>query len=536
MLSFDDQEEAEPIRAFNPHIVGLSAVTAEAGNAQRIAKLTKQLFPDTVVVLGGPHATVFEHALQETAFDFVVRNEGEKTLASLIDLLAEEGDFTELTGISYRDDRGEIVHNPPAGPLALDEVPFPDWDQIDLDFYSNVDNYIGLVAPGLKKMSMSTSRGCPYQCIFCHNIFGKKIRTRSAESVLAEMRALKERGVGEIMVVDDIFNMDHDRMMAILDGMIEEKLDLRLSFPNGVRGDIFTREELEKLREAGTYFMAFAIESGSPRVQKLINKRLNLEKVLQNAKIASDLDIITCCFFMIGFPSETREEMLETLKIAARPEIDLPNIFVTIPQYGTRLYDLAVETGFIDGSYDFDAYQYARSPMNCSNVDDEAFKKIRAMAEEVTTAHLHAPRFLEKMAHWGLSFPAHKGNDQKGRPMMPRLDRLEQSLQDIPQPETDRNLRVLHEKLKRFAERSQGKLPWLIEGIEEHDNRLNFSASENKTTVGAMVTPRDDDDPRFAATANFNIVIKGDGGRSGLSGPEIKLAKTVIGLLERLER
>jgi radical SAM superfamily enzyme YgiQ (UPF0313 family) len=175
---------------------------------------------------------------------------------------------------------------------------------------------------------------------------GKKTRYRSAEKVVEELELLAHQfGIKEIQWADDIWNLDRRRSKRICDLMVERGLDLKMAFPNGVRGDIFDAELLDKLKAAGAYMITFAPESGSPRIQKFIEKYAKLD-VLQNViTMAAERGIFTHGFFMVGFPTETVEDMRMTFRFALDSKLNTASFFIVNAHPGTKMYEQAKELG-----------------------------------------------------------------------------------------------------------------------------------------------------------------------------------------------
>jgi radical SAM superfamily enzyme YgiQ (UPF0313 family) len=279
----------------------------------------------------------------------------------------------------------------------VDSIDFPDWDQLDLAEYSHLCNCNEFPIQARVYAPIFTSRGCPWRCIFCHNHFGRRPRTRSPDNVLDEIALLVRRhGVHEVHIHDDIFNIDPDRVVAICDGIVERGMDLRIAFPNGVRADRLTRLQLEKLARAGCYHMCMAFETVTPRLQRMIRKNLDVQKVLENARIASELGIVTACFVMLGFPTETREEIMDTIETVARSHFDYMRLFVACPHPGTALFELAVQNGFDPSTLPPRRYEYdwERTGVNCTALDDEEFRDITQLAQE---RFLTDPARLERL-------------------------------------------------------------------------------------------------------------------------------------------
>ncbi|GAB4294472.1 MAG: radical SAM protein [Myxococcota bacterium] len=336
-----DDDFSQLVSDFRPDFVGISSQTVEAHNANKYAQLTKKLFPKTPVILGGPYATSFEtKALKEPSIDYVVAGEGEAPLLRLINSLEADDRFPEIPGLILRDKNGEVRCYPQSILIAdLDELPFPAWEHIDFDQYAN---RFRMTPIGRGKYALLfTSRGCPYECIYCHNIFGRRYRAMSPKRAVDEIEYLVNSfGINEFEIVDDSFNLDYKRTEKICDEIVARGLKVRLCFPNGLRTDLLDENLIKKLRKAGTIHMAIAVESASERIQKLIKKKLNLKKVKKNIEIAAREGIFTWGFFMIGFPDETREELFETFKFALSSKLQGAYFFLVIPQEGTELAKL----------------------------------------------------------------------------------------------------------------------------------------------------------------------------------------------------
>lgn len=329
------------IQDYSPDIVGLSSLTYEAPVTHEIARNIKELSKDCKVVVGGPYPTSSpERVLRDKNIDYVVFGEGEETMGELVDEIEKGNDFSEVSGLVFSRN-GEIVFTPPRDFIEdLDSYPFPAWDLIDIESYFTVEK-MNRVYCRKEYMSVFSSRGCPYNCVYCHRIFGKKYRARSPENVVSEIETLYSNyGIREIDFIDDAFNIDAERAERICDLLIEKKLDLKITFPNGIRGDIINEKLLHKMKEAGTYRIVYGIETASPRLQKLIKKNINLKKMNEVISLTDELNILSHGFFMLGFPTETREEMQRTIDYAANSKLNTASFFTVNSFEGTELANM----------------------------------------------------------------------------------------------------------------------------------------------------------------------------------------------------
>lgn len=371
---YDDGKLYEEIKRFSPDVVGISSITMEANEMHRVALITKRLSPKIKVIAGGPHPTLFyEDVLKDMNIDYVVRGEGEITFHKLLNILASGNEPKDLKGIARRDN-GNIVFNGPGDVVQnLDEIPFPAWDMLPLEWYWKERKFTALRC-NIPYIPLYTERGCPYGCIYCHNLSGRMVRKRSPENILEEMDFYRRRwGIRRFEFVDDIFNVDLKRVHAICEGILRRGWDTLMSFPNGLRSDNLPDETLRLLRRCGTYYISFAIESASPRIQKLIRKNLNIEKARRAIETGVKLGIFSMGYFMLGFPTETKEEIEETIKFASTSKLHFAAFFIVTPFEGTDIYRLYVK----DREFkDYKNYHYHYTHINLSQVDDKTLKRL----------------------------------------------------------------------------------------------------------------------------------------------------------------
>lgn len=344
------------IRDFSPDIVGISALSLESANLHVIAAVTKRVSQNIKVIVGGPHATTFyDIILKDPNVDYAVVGEGEMTFVELLDYLNDGADGAGIKGVACLRN-GELKFGGVRPFIEdLDSLPFPAWDLVKLLPYSRrVINMQGLLAAS-PYAPLFTSRACPYRCVYCHQNFGKKFRAQSAERTIEEIDMLtKKFNVKEIHIFDDVFNLDSQRVLDICEGILRKGLKIKISFPNGIRGDLLGKEVLSALSRAGTYLITYAVETATPRIQKMIHKNLDLEKIKQTIEWSFDMGIIPAGFFMFGFPTETEEEMRNTVKFALNSKLLKALFFCVVPFPRTELYDLIKKTyPQLDFSYDF---------------------------------------------------------------------------------------------------------------------------------------------------------------------------------------
>ncbi|MFA6451541.1 MAG: radical SAM protein [bacterium] len=354
-------------------VVGLSALTVHADMLESAAAAVREAVPDALIVAGGPHATCHPlHALKSGYIDAVVQGEGERPFVNLLRARIErkplQGIPAVMTpGMTEQPPRDEI-ENP-------DTLPFPAWDKIDFDAYSRYSSFS--ILGRRHYMSVFTSRACPYQCIYCHNIFGNKFRPRSADNVLREIRTLNEKyGIRDFDALDDAFNLNRARVVEICESLIKDGPKINIAFPNGLRSDLLDDELLELMRKAGTTYISFAIETASPRLQKYINKNLKIEKAARAIRKASQLGIFCNGYLMVGFPTETEEELRSTISFAIKSPLDTAHFLKVTPFAGTELFNRLDPETVASFKERPEIHIYEDRTFNLSKVPNEKFKKI----------------------------------------------------------------------------------------------------------------------------------------------------------------
>jgi amino acid adenylation domain-containing protein len=226
----------------------------------------------------------------------------------------------------------------------LDRLPLPDRSLVDYERYGK---HIGL-AMVKNTISIQATRGCPYHCLYCHKIWPKHHVVRSAKHIFKELELYYHMGFRRFVFVDDIFNLDIKNSTEFLNLIIEKGLKVYLFFPNGLRTDLLTREYIDLMIKAGTVSLGLALETASPRLQKLIKKNMNLEKLRDNVQYLCEKypRVILELFLMHGFPTETEEEAIMTLDfLESLKWVDFPYFHLLKIYPHTDMADMAVKNG-----------------------------------------------------------------------------------------------------------------------------------------------------------------------------------------------
>lgn len=338
-------ELADKIASSSPDVVGIGAISVEAAAAAELAAAVKRRLPSVPLIFGGPHASASPREIMEDRnVDFTVAGEGEESMRELLDRI-ESGDFARPVAGTWDRHNGEIRFGGVCNAIDVDTLPTPAWDLLPIKSYFKPGrNTHDTVAASVRCLPVMTSRGCPFKCIYCHGLFGHLFRPRSAANVLAEIHEIVETyRIEAIEIVDDIFNLDMDRAKEILRGLAPMRI--AVSFPNGIRGDRVDEEMLDLMESANVSRVNFAVESASPRIQKLIRKGLDLDKVRRTIEAASKRRFMIGGYFMLGFPDETAAEMEETIRFASATNLHMASFFYLTAFPGTEAARIAKEKG-----------------------------------------------------------------------------------------------------------------------------------------------------------------------------------------------
>jgi radical SAM superfamily enzyme YgiQ (UPF0313 family) len=383
-MTIDDltPDDVVPIlREYQPDVCGISCLTMNTKHSLHLSMLIKKWNKTCHVIWGGPHPTFMpDQVLKSPDVDYCVVGEGEVTFHELISALEHRQPYASIDGVGYKINGATIINKRSA---ALDVTchPWPAYDLIPVPKYftTKIPSQSGrLKYP--EYMTVMSSRGCPYGCIYCHNIFGRQFRAREPEDFVEEMVMLNaDYGVKEFHIIDDVFNLQRERVFRICE-LIQQKLPgIALAFPNGLRTDLLDKEMLMALKRAGMYYFAAGIESGAPEIQSMIKKNLNHAAALQAIEDAANMGIIVHGFFMIGFPGETEDQIKMTIRFAQKSSLNTAAFFAVTAYPATELYEVAkkMKVALPD---DYNAYHHHHITLNLTGLPLARLRALRRTA------------------------------------------------------------------------------------------------------------------------------------------------------------
>lgn len=381
----------EEIRRRKPDIVGIAnPFTSQVEHTIRVADIAKEVDADILTVAGGPHVSAVPVEFMQEAqnVDIAAIGEGEYAMLEIAQVYAGARKIGDVKGIVYRENGA--VKQTAARPFIknLDELPYPAYHLVNMEHYLS-SSKIEYRSFKDRAISMITSRGCPFNCNFCavHLHMGRTFRAHSADYVVDHIKYVVDKyRVKTIFFEDDNLTFDLKRFEDICDKIIARRIRFKWETPNGIRADYLTLELLKKMKKSGCQSIFFGIESGDQYIlDNVIDKRLDLKKVVEVAKMCKSVGISTAAFYIIGFPGEKKEHMLRTVELALRlkREYDVGMLLhVATPSLGTRLHQECMEKGYIEGELTPRAFAEVRQTWGMPLIRTEDFTpaEVKAIA------------------------------------------------------------------------------------------------------------------------------------------------------------
>jgi anaerobic magnesium-protoporphyrin IX monomethyl ester cyclase len=389
-------------------VIGISSIfTTQTTMVLDLVRFVKQCDPDKLVVAGGVNARNMRSRFYAAGVDIIATSEAESTIVQIGDAVRGKRALSEVPGIAYLDDNGREVWTKPPAPLAnLDDLPFPAWDLLPLEKYWDLSRPHGGHFPEGERItyaSLQTSRGCPFQCLYCHiskeedgEVAGPlgTYRMKSIDRVLEELQTLKNLGARYIFFEDDSLFAKKKRAYTLFEKVAE--MGLHLSDVNGInivhllknfgdRLDLDT-EFLEVISKAGFHMLHLPFESANQRlIDKYSSGKWNINR-MDTKKLIRECDkvgIMTAGNYMIGYPDETLPEIHNTILMAKTHVEEGMNhaaLFAVVPFPGTMIHDMVIKSGQLDADFNPDHMKWTKSILRGLAVPAETLEHLRQLA------------------------------------------------------------------------------------------------------------------------------------------------------------
>ncbi len=314
--------------------------------AKQLCLFIKNKYPSKPIVVGGVHPSAFPVDMLDSGVDYVVRGEGELSMLAL----ACGKDPTKIRGLIHKGNIGSSNNDISEQVENLDAIPFPYRPPELMEQYLS---YSPRGEQGKRSLSVITSRGCPYDCLFCsvHPVYGYKWRARTPKNVLEEIAYyVSNYGVNNIEFEDDNLTLDAYRAEEIFDRIINLDKKITWAVNNGLRVDTLSERLIEKMKKSGCIQLNLAVESGNQKVLESMHKKLSLAKVEEVVEMCSKIKIPTLAFFLVGFPGETKESFSETVRFIRKLKkkgLNKIGVMIINAYPGTGLYKYCQNKGYL---------------------------------------------------------------------------------------------------------------------------------------------------------------------------------------------
>ena len=388
------KEVKNSIKEYNPSVVGISAKTQNFVSASIVAKIAKEINSEIKVIVGGVHPTMNRGKVLDCHdIDFLSIGEGEKTIVELLYALEKNTDLNSVNGIIFKDN-GKIINTKPQSYVEnLDTLDFPltNAPKVLKDFEKYPKEAFGYIF---------ASRGCPYACTFCESksMWTRKVRYRSPENVVAELKQLHKFGVKKVNFDDDTFGISKKNIKAINDLMFDELPNMTYTCETVVQ---LAKDEnvVKDMKRGGCTATFVGIESGNNEILKKIKKTQTTDECVQAMKNLRKHGIESHAFIMVGFPDETEETFKQTMDFIPKLNPDGVIFSIFTPYPGSDIYNECVDKGIIEGDFDLVLYNH-QSPLNCftKNIPKERFYDLRKNAFEFVDKYNSKAKFRRGIA------------------------------------------------------------------------------------------------------------------------------------------
>lgn len=345
-----EDETIKQIKNLSTNIYGITCYTPEYYEVLNLARKIKEINPKAKIIVGGIHPTLYPEELlkeENSPINFEIIGEGEETLFELVNSIKNrKNNFSKIKGITYLNKKTKKIIKTPLRPVQenLDLISYPDYDQLDMEYYTNASPY-AIRGCFLRSVYILATRGCPSSCTFCvakklrqYNGGGKYTRVRSAKDLIKEIKHLyKKYKIDSFYFIDDLFTINPKNVEEFCHLLKKEKLNLLW----GCSSKVSTLNEslLKTMSQSGCIQIDFGIERGSDKALNAIKKGISVKMICDIYNICHKLNIRTFSNFLVNLPGETKKDINDILKLNEIIKSDITSVNVFIPYPGTEIYD-----------------------------------------------------------------------------------------------------------------------------------------------------------------------------------------------------
>ncbi|OGW45688.1 MAG: hypothetical protein A2Y66_00895 [Nitrospirae bacterium RBG_13_41_22] len=411
------KEIASAVLKEKPDIIGITGMSPWKNSIFNLARSIREKNSEIPIICGGSITTLEPSVvLSNPDIDFVIIGEGEITFVEFLKVLKRPDEWHSIPGLGFKSKGKPILNKPSCFNVDLDSLPFPARHLLPMKKYFKAASYYEYSrgkASSPRATGIITSRGCPFNCVFCSAklLAGKFWRPRNAENVIAEMEeCISKYNITDFYFEDENMSLNKERTNKLMDTIIEKKWKVVLHSPQGLRADSLDKGILRKMKKAGFRDITIGVETGSQKVMdEVVDKRLRLERVEEVVKDCKEIGIEVSCFFVIGMVGprvETKEEIKQTLDFAKKlRKIGVSHCTIrnALPIPGTRMHQIAKEKEYLLMPDDIDfnkIYTVQKHFMRTPEWEPEEVMDFVKQAEVEDARDLLFSRHLFKMMYF----------------------------------------------------------------------------------------------------------------------------------------
>jgi anaerobic magnesium-protoporphyrin IX monomethyl ester cyclase len=322
-------------------VIGFSCYITNIKVVSELIGEIKKAKPEIIIIVGGPHVTLFPEDFQDLQVDYLVCGDGEIPMTELLNSLARGNRSVDIKGVCHlsvskciKKEKADVIND-------LDLIGPPDLQDFDYTLYRPPSHVLGR-----NVIHTMTSRGCPFSCSFCAaaEVMGRKMRYRSIDSILSELKSYEASGFDSIMFYDDIFTINKARVVELCRRMIKQKINLKWICWSRTN-TCLDLDMLRIMKDAGCYLIVFGCESIHEKTLSLLKKGLTFKDHVHALELCRKVKIDTYASFMIGLPGETKNDILQTIDFACKSSLLFSVFMIFEPFQGTPIYEVCKSTG-----------------------------------------------------------------------------------------------------------------------------------------------------------------------------------------------
>lgn len=342
VLNLLSKEAKKAIIDAKADVVGITCMTPNFHGALEAARFAKE--SGAIVVLGGPQISTYpKESIDFDFIDYAIEGEGEEAFLKFVKAIQNKSPVNTIGGLVYKEN-GKIYSNGPVIVKDLNSIPMPAWHLLPMEKYKCIITERPFI-------TMVTSRGCPYRCGFCFKSYTDKTNRRhNPKTIVDEIEyCIKKYKIREVMFYDDTFTLKREHVEGICNEILKRRIKIKWEAPT--RLNVVDEKLLKLMKKAGCFRLRYGIESGDPRILKVMNKGISLNLAKKVFKLSKKVGIQRFAYFIIGYYSDTEDSIKNTINFAKELDPDWVMFTAATPLPKTNLFELCVNDGLVDKNY-----------------------------------------------------------------------------------------------------------------------------------------------------------------------------------------